>query len=156
MALVVGLVLLLALTLLAVTAARGTIQQERMSANNQQQTETFQGAEVAIRRVMAELRGQILPPATATESMLIAALNATTAACPANNCTRSMDTGTNGLTTQATVAFSRTTNLTGFRMGVDSGSYVGYEFIINGTSQQAATNAFSNNEQGISRIGPRP
>lgn len=49
-ALIVSLVLLIAVTLLGVSAMQGTIMQERMSANQRDYEEAFNAAEIALRR----------------------------------------------------------------------------------------------------------
>lgn len=54
-ALVVSLVLLVAVTLLGVSAMQGTILQERMSANQRDVEEAFNAAEIALRRGETEL-----------------------------------------------------------------------------------------------------
>lgn len=57
MALLVALVLLVAVTLLGVSAMQGTILQERMSANQRDVEEAFNAAEFAMRRGERELLG---------------------------------------------------------------------------------------------------
>lgn len=56
-ALLVSLVLLVAVTLLGVSAMQGTILQERMSANQRDVEEAFNAAEYALRRGEQELLG---------------------------------------------------------------------------------------------------
>lgn len=157
MALIVGLMLLLIMTILGIAAMRGTFQQERMSANNQQQTVTFQGAEAAIRSVMDELRAVMPSPSGTTQSILITALNNGTSPTSTQlaNTQRTATTG-NSTTNSATMIFVGTSPMAGFRMGVDSASYVAYNFMINATSTQANTSASSTHQQGIARVGPSP
>ncbi|MEX1057459.1 MAG: PilX N-terminal domain-containing pilus assembly protein [Natronospirillum sp.] len=54
-ALIVSLVLLVAVTLLGVSAMQGTILQERMSGNQRDMEEAFNAAEIALRRGEQEL-----------------------------------------------------------------------------------------------------
>ncbi|MGH8507060.1 MAG: pilus assembly PilX family protein [Stenotrophobium sp.] len=158
-ALMIGLMLLLVLTILGIAAIRGTTTQERMSANSQQYATTFQATESAIRTVMGYLRGQILPPASMTQSILITALNNGTAptATQLNATAIQADTDSaNDVTATATTIYTGTAPLSGFRMVVESGSYVGYQFTINSTGNQTGSNATAHHLQGVSRVGPKP
>lgn len=166
MALIMGLMLLLVITILGIATMRGTMMQERMSASNQQQAITFQGAETAIRTVMDELRAVTPPPAGVTQSLLITALNNGTAPTSAQLATTlrtadttSLDTAsgviTNGTTSTATLTYANTTISAGSSMGIgSSGSVLNYNFVIDATSTQANTNAASRHQQGIARQGP--
>ena len=58
MALLVSLIFLLVLSIIGLTAVRGTTQQEKMAAANMQQTLVFQGAEAGLRQVLGELQGR--------------------------------------------------------------------------------------------------
>ncbi|MGH8460240.1 MAG: PilX N-terminal domain-containing pilus assembly protein [Stenotrophobium sp.] len=156
-ALMVGLMLLLVLTLLGVAAMRGTTGGERMSANHQQNIQTFQATEAAIHFVMSELRGELAPPDGVTESILITAIN--NGVEPATDklaTTERAAAAGKGLTSKAQTAFTGTANLAGFRMGVESGAYVAYQFTIDANGRQAGSHATSHQQQGISRVGPRP
>lgn len=158
-ALVIGLLLLLVITILSVVAMRGTSLQERMSANNQQQTITFQGAESAIRNVMDELRSVTPPPSGATQSILITALQNGTSPTSTQLAatTRTADTtssnSNNGTTNTATLTYKNTTTLTGASLGVGSG-FVSFNFVVDATSTQANTNSSSHHQQEIGRAGP--
>lgn len=166
MALIMGLMLLLVITILGIATMRGTMMQERMSASNQQQAITFQGAETAIRTVMDELRAVTPPPAGVTQSLLITALNNGTAPTSTQLATTlrtadttSLDTAsgviTNGTTSTATLTYANTTISAGSSMGIgSSGSVLNYNFVIDATSTQANTNAASRHQQGIARQGP--
>lgn len=59
-ALLVSLVLLVAVTLLGVSAMQGTILQERMSANQRDMEEAFNAAEIAVRRGETQLLSDAL------------------------------------------------------------------------------------------------
>ena len=155
-ALVVGLILLLVATLLGITAIRSTTQQERMAANAQQQITTFQIAESAIRRMMGELRGQITPPADTTRSPIIAALNPASPVVSSET-TRTPQGGvTSGVTANAVITYVNTSGASGYRLGVEQGSFVCYNFNITSTATQAGSNAFDQHIQGVCRVGPRP
>jgi type IV pilus assembly protein PilX len=61
MALVIGLILLLVMTLLSVTAMRGTMMQERMVGSLQDQQRAFQAAEAGLRDAERILEQAALP-----------------------------------------------------------------------------------------------
>lgn len=165
MALIIGLMLLLVITLLGIASMRGSTIQERMSANNQQQTITFQGAESAIRAVMDELRAITPPPAGVTQSLLITALNngptptstqlAATQRTADTTSQYGGSTQSNGTTNTATLTYTNTSISSGSSMGIgSSGTVLNYNFVINSTSTQTNTNASSTHQQGIARQGP--
>lgn len=60
-ALIVSLILLLIMTLIGVTAMRGTILEERMAGGMQDQNRAFQAAEAALRVGEDELQGAVVP-----------------------------------------------------------------------------------------------
>lgn len=152
-ALVIGLLLLLVITILSVVAMRGTTMQERMSANNQQQTITFQGSEAAIRSVMNEIRAITPQPESATQSMLITALQSGTSPTSAQlDLTKRTAVTNNGTTSTATMAFTGA-GAPGSAPGFGS-KYAPYNFAITATSTQANTNSSSTNQQGIYRPAP--
>lgn len=165
MALIIGLMLLLVITLLGIASMRGSTMQERMSANNQQQTITFQGAESAIRAVMDELRAITPPPAGVTQSLLITALSngptptstqlAATQRTADTTSQYGGSTQSNGTTNTATLTYTDTSISAGSSMGIgSSGTVLNYNFVINATSTQTNTNASSTHQQGIARQGP--
>lgn len=156
-ALIVGLMLLLMLTLLGIAAVRGTTSGERMTANQQQHMQTFQATEAAIRSVMTELRGEAAPPAGTTESILITALNNGVDPVPATLAKTARDVSTSqGVKARSQTAYAGTKNLSGYRMGVENGAYVAYQFTIDASGKQAGSNAAAAQQQGIARVGPRP
>lgn len=59
--LVMGLIFLAVLTLLSVTAMRGTLLEERMAGNSRDRDLAFQSAELALRAGEQVLRGAVLP-----------------------------------------------------------------------------------------------
>jgi len=59
--LVMGLIFLAGLTLLSVTAMRGTLLEERMAGNSRDRDLAFQSAELALRAGEQVLRGAVLP-----------------------------------------------------------------------------------------------
>jgi type IV pilus assembly protein PilX len=152
-ALVIGLLLLLVITILSVVAMRGTTMQERMSANNQQQATTFQGSEAAIRAVMNEIRAITPQPAGVTQSVLITALqNGTSPSSSQLTLTQRTAVTNNGTTNTATMTFTGV-GATGSVPGFGS-KYAPYNFTITANSTQANTNSSSTNQQGIYRPAP--
>jgi type IV pilus assembly protein PilX len=61
MALVMGLIILLVMTLISMTAMRSTIMQERMAGTFQGQQMAFQAAEAALRAAHREVENESLP-----------------------------------------------------------------------------------------------
>lgn len=69
-ALIVALVMLLAMTLLGVTAVRNTTLQERMAGNLRDSNMSFQAAERALREGEEFLRSPTIPPFTGANGLL--------------------------------------------------------------------------------------
>jgi len=69
-ALIVAMVMLLAMTLLGVTAVRNTILQERMAGNLRDSNLAFQAAERALREGERFLRSPTIPPFTGANGLL--------------------------------------------------------------------------------------
>lgn len=69
-ALIVALVMLLAMTLLGVTAVRNTTLQERMAGNLRDSNLSFQAAERALREGEEFLRSPTIPPFTGANGLL--------------------------------------------------------------------------------------
>lgn len=69
-ALIVALVMLLAMTLLGVTAVRNTTLQERMAGNLRDSNLSFQAAERALREGEEFLRNPTIPPFTGANGLL--------------------------------------------------------------------------------------
>ena len=155
-ALVVGLILLLVVTILGITAIRSSTQEERMAANSQQQQITFQLAEAAIRSMMGELRGLIAPPAGRTRSPIIAALNPANPVVPAETIATPQPAVSNGVTSTAVITYVNTSGATGYKLGVEQGTYVCYNFNITATATQAGSSAFDQHVEGVCRVGPAP
>ncbi len=61
-ALITGLIFLVMLTLLAITAMQSTTLEERMAGNSRSRDLAFQGAEAAVRAAEVVLSGASLPP----------------------------------------------------------------------------------------------
>jgi hypothetical protein len=152
-ALIIGLLLLLVLTIMGIAAMRSTGLQERMSANNQQQMITFQGAEAGIRQVMESAN---VAPTTAAQVQTVDVIKkavdngknpapnvlATTAQNP--------DTG-NGTTNVATIEFKCNVPLEGNSLGL--GTLSANYFLINSSSTQNNTNSSSVHQQTVIRQG---
>jgi hypothetical protein len=135
-ALAVGLLLLIVLTLIGLTAVRMTTQQGRMAANFQWQSDVFQGAESAIRVVVGEMRGVLDPPTGVTTNILVDAIDGATP------------------DPQRTVGYIGQTAAPGYSMGVGEGSIVAHQFRVSATSELAAGAARARHEQGVQRVGP--
>lgn len=149
-ALAVGLFFLLILTIVGLTAVRMTTQQGRMAASYQFQNTTFQGAESALRGVVAEVRGEIAPPAAATINLLVEAISTPPGdAVP----TRSFGVG-NEISGDAAVTYRGQGPAPGYSLGAGAGSIVAHRFEINGQSTMTNTSAQAEHLQGIERIGP--
>jgi Tfp pilus assembly protein PilX len=150
-ALVVGLIFMLVLTIVGLTAVRFSTQQGRMAVNMQFLTATFQGAETAIRGVVCEVRAQASCPPVDGTNVLVAALG------PGNPPqTRNYDAAVGeGFTSRATVAFNDVGPAPGFSLGVGSGAIVAYRFRITATSTHTNTSSQADHLQGIQRIGPK-
>ena len=69
-ALIVAMVMLLAMTLLGVTAVRNTTLQERMAGNLRDSNLAFQAAERALREGEAYLQSPTIPPFTGANGLL--------------------------------------------------------------------------------------
>lgn len=69
-ALIVAMVMLLAMTLLGVTAVRNTTLQERMAGNLRDNNLAFQAAERALREGESFLRSPTIPPFTGANGLL--------------------------------------------------------------------------------------
>lgn len=136
-ALVVGLMLLLIMTLLGIAAMRGTTMQERMSANNQQQAITFQAAEGAVRTMWNAVRADSTPSTTPL------VVTANTSTNPAD--TTISSTAGNGTTNSATL-----TLLTKDGNCPNSGfTERCHYYLIDATSTQANTGANSHHQQVV-------
>lgn len=147
--------------------------QERMSANNQQQTVTFQAAEASIRTIMDEIRGVTAMPPNVTENMMVTAISKgqlsstlnsyragnvvtistaeQTAADQAPTTSRSATVG-GGVTAVARLYFVGTTT----SLNSSVSNYKAYNFVADAVSQQQNTFAGSHHQQSLSHDGPSP
>lgn len=154
----VALMMLLILTLVGLAAVRSTTQQLRMSANTQNQADAFQSADGIIRKVMAEVRGQVTPPpyVPAGSNLLIDAISAPQLRCHPNpasapaECAADPATGT---TRSSTISYAGQYASPGSSLGVGSGGLVAHRFRIDAMGR-GASGASSLQEQGMERIGP--
>lgn len=152
-ALFVGLVFMLLLTIIGLTAVRFSTQQGRMALSFQSQIAVFQGAEGAIRSLMCEIRtpatcphpsGQVDPLITATNAAL------DTPVAP-RTYTLASDTG---LTSSTTIAYNGQGPVPGYSLGVDQSSIAAHNFTIDATSTHSSTAATAGHLQGVQRVGP--
>ena len=151
-ALLIGLIMLLVLTILGVTAIRTTTQQETMSAAVQQQTQTFQAAEAAIRAFMVQFCGGgtcAQPPPDGGAQILARAIANSFQAQPPAPATQAPVVGS-GLNANASLVYSR-------KIAAEGSSFnksAFYEFVITSTATQQNTGAQAQHTQGIRFIGP--
>lgn len=173
MALAVGLLLLLVLTIIGLTAVRMTTQQSRMAANYQFQTLSFQGAEGVIRQIVDEARSQD----PSVENILITAIFSATMPGaageeeeageaegglpeaepePDERLARVLELQTDHLnvSANASIRYIRQAPATGFSLGVGAGAVVAHQFEIMGSGEIPNTNARAQHQQGIERVGP--
>ena len=158
--LLVAMMLLLAMTIMGLTAVRVTTQQQRMAANSQFQNLAFQAADAAIRKVMAEVRGQAPVPAylPGGTNLLVDTFSGPRLRCAPDPgsaptaCTANTQTG---LISSATVSYAGQFETPGFSMNVSNRGFVGHRFRIDAMGQVSGTTAVSLQEQGMERIGPR-
>lgn len=156
--LMVALMMLLVLTLIGLAAVRGTTQQIRTAANTQFQAQAFQTADSIIRKVVAEVRGQVAAPtyAPAGSNLLIDSISTPQLRCnpnPASAPTECPEDATTGLTGGATVSYVGQYASPGSSLGVGSGGLVAHRFRINAMGR-TGSGATSIQEQGMERIGP--
>jgi len=165
-ALAVGLIFLIIVTIMGLAAIRVTSSQTLQAANYQFKTVTFQGAESAIRRVMAEVRGEVIAP-SGEPNILVAAINADNASPrSATNLTgrpaRTVNIVPPYLTAGAVTSDALVTSdnpdgsgppLENFSL---KGDTTAYRFTIRATSTLRNTSAISDHQQGIARIAPKP
>lgn len=156
-ALAVGLIFLVILTVIGLAAIRVTSSQTLQANNYQFKTLTFQAAESGIRRVMAEIRGEIPGPAGA-DNILVTAINATAlSGVP----TRTVDVvppnlSAGSMTVSATLTSDNPDGngppLENFSIGKDSSVY---RFTIRSNSTLNNTGAVSDHQQGVARVAPK-
>ena len=163
-ALAVGLIFLIIVTIMGLAAIRVTSSQTLQAANYQFKTVTFQGAESAIRRVMAEVRGEMVAP-VGQINILVAAVNATNPTTGTNvSPVRTVDIVPPHLSSTPDALTSRAVltsdNPDGSGPPLENFSLKGdttaYRFTIRATSTVRNTSATSDHQQGLARIAPRP
>ncbi len=133
-ALVVGMILLLVLTLLAVSGMNTASTELVMAGNEQYQENAFQAAETGIEQAM--LNGAF-NPGTAIESF------------PATDVPGTSDTHTVNITPQPQPNFSH-----GPMWGNSLSSFSTYHFEIESQGQSAVRNATTIHTQGVVQIAP--
>lgn len=129
--LVIGLLMMLVMMVIGVTAVSTSSLEERMASNAQNAMISFQAAETAIQGTAGDVTALIDSMAGTPE-------------------TRTFNIAT-GVNSNSTVTYVGPTSLSGFSMG---SSVAGHLFDINGVGQVAAVNAQANHDQGLVRVGP--
>jgi len=148
MALFVGLIFMLVLTIIGLTAVRFSTQQSRMAQSIQMLSTTFQAAEAAIRGVVCEMRAQAACPPVGGVNILVDAIDINTP-----DPERSFNVGTD-MDSEATINYNGQGPAPGFSMGVGEGSMVAYRFAITASSAHDASGTQATHLQGVQRIGP--
>jgi Tfp pilus assembly protein PilX len=148
MALFVGLIFMLVLTIIGLTAVRFSTQQSRMAQSMQMLTGTFQAAEAGIRGIVCEMRALVSCPPTGGVNILVDAIDVATP-----DPERTFNVGT-GFTSSATVTYNGQGPAPGFSMGVGEGAMVAYRFGISATSTHDASGSQAAHLQGVQRVGP--
>lgn len=161
-ALAVGLIFLVIITLVGLAAMRVTTSQTLQAANYQFKTITFQGSEGGIRTIMGEITG-VLPPPDPTKNLLVQAINATSAdpdnsAGPPRRVPQFSESGSGRqVNTQAILTSDNPDGggapLANFSLG---GQVAEYRFSIRSESTIPNTAARSDHQQGVRRLGPKP
>lgn len=143
MALAIGMLFLLILTIIGLTAVRSTTQQARMAGNYQFQNAAFQAAESALRGFQREARTN----PSADTNALNAAINA---GIGGTGQTRTYTLG-GGITSTATMVYRGEGIMDEFSL---SGKSAAQRFRIVANSTITNTNAQAQHELGLERIGP--
>lgn len=150
----VGLVLLLILTIIGVTALRTSTLQEKMAAANQQSTQTFQAAESAIRQIMGQLQPGASSPTNGGTQMLLQAITIGPNPPPASRITQSYTADT-GITSTSTMVLNCTGSVQGYSQNIGTGNTVSnYLFVVSGSASQDGTGAVALHNQGVAYLGP--
>lgn len=150
-ALIFGMVILLVVTLVGITAMQGTTVQEKMAASVQFSEVAFQAAEDSVRTVTQEARSQRPPPA-GNGNVLVDALNATNG----NPVTRTAANGGLATTSNAVIAYTGATAAPGFSIGAGSGNFVFHRYRITANGAAGDNVATSTLIQELGRVGPSP
>lgn len=153
-ALIVGLLLLMVLTLISLSALKNTRQQQQMSANNQFQIRTFAAAESAVRDVLNEVRYLREAPEDEAYILLQAIRNAEDLV---DGPSRALDTF-DGFATSAELTYRGTAPAPGSTQNLGTGrGYVVHEFDIDGRAELDPDDPVARalHRQGIGQIGPQ-
>lgn len=177
-ALIVGLIILMVLTIIGVTAIKISTQQERMAASYQQQAQSFQEAESAIRLVLAQLNNRpgtnlsLSTGITINTDMLTAVLGAapatfygdTTGMPPADpdgtaNAVMQLVSGNasaggSGFNSRANFYATNPGSIPPMT-GASFGKFSAFAFDINAVATQPSTMARTQSIQGIWYIAPK-
>lgn len=149
--LVVGLVLLLLVTLIGVTAMQGTTVQQKMATNVQFNESAFQAAEDSVRTVTQEARSRRTPPA-GSGNILVDSLSS----APGTTIQRTASNANKGTTSTASVAYAGATSAAGYSLGAGSGNFVFHRFRITATGVARDGVSTNTHVQELGRVGPSP
>ncbi|RZO83028.1 PilX N-terminal domain-containing pilus assembly protein [Oceanococcus atlanticus] len=148
-ALIVGLLLLIVVTLVAISGIKSTSIQTAISTNMQERMLTYQTAESLIRQIVNEANDPA-PPAAGTPHILNDAIQKSLLAVP-ETVPRTIGQAPTGVNADATVAFLGDGKALGYSIG---GNATGFVYLVDSISNMPAANTQTNNQQGLMRIGP--
>ncbi|MBI5449920.1 MAG: hypothetical protein HY940_01035 [Gammaproteobacteria bacterium] len=136
-AMLMGLIILLILTLLAVNGVRTTVFEKNMASNSQNQTVMFQAAESAIEGTVND------------NSAIVSALSG--AGVVTRNFTHNGVAGGPAISSTATV----TGGASGPAVGYSISDFAVYPFTVESSATVGATSSQEKHVQGLQRVGPK-
>lgn len=150
--LIVGLILLIVVTVVAVSAIRLTNTQQILAGGMQQQMTVFQAAESMIRQVVAEIMDPN-PPAGGGDHVLVESINNNLAGNPPPR--RNLPNFQADVNAFADVVYIGQTNAPSSSIAVGNPFVaVVQRFQIDSTATMPTENSQANHIQGMKRLGP--
>ena len=149
--LVVGLVLLLIITMIGITAMQGTTVQQKMATNVQFNESAFQAAEDGVRTVTQEARSRRAPP-VGSGNILVDSLGS----APGTVIQRVANDAVKGTRSNAGVTYAGATSAAGFSLGAGSGNFVFHRFRVTATGVARDGVSTNTHVQELGRVGPSP
>ncbi|MGJ8668640.1 MAG: pilus assembly PilX family protein [Oceanococcus sp.] len=161
-ALIVGLIVLVAVTVVAISGIKSTNIQQSMATNMQERITVFQGAESMVRQLVNlanTIEDQIDTDGDGVDDqqILVAAINFALAEPPLPPIPLLLDTPNGLMNGDAQFSYVGQSNAPGYSMGVGTaGVFVGHNYLVNAVARMPAANARANNLQGLMRVAPAP
>jgi len=153
-ALIVGLMLLLVLTIISLSALKNTTRQQLMTTNSELSIRTFAAAESAIRDVFNEVRFLRAPPGADGYVLTEAISAAENGTAPPAREINNLDE----LTVTSNLVYLGTSPAPGNSLNIGTGQgFVLHRFVINGQATLGeATDPLSRSwhQQGLAQLGP--